>query len=99
MTNGILDPKEQQPELGVVISEMEWRENDPTTYLWQVVNSLAFAAHPYHNPIIGYREDVEALTRDRLMSYYRTYYAPNNSTLLMVGDFKTDEALKLAQKY
>ncbi|MDO8682313.1 MAG: pitrilysin family protein [Armatimonadota bacterium] len=99
MANSLIDPNELKAERVVVRSELEGRENSPGTLLWQEVTAAAFKAHPYQWPIIGWRSDVEGATRDDLYRYYKTYYHPNNSTLVIVGDFETSNALALAKKY
>ena len=53
--------------------------------------SLAWNAHPYRRPIIGWRSDVEQVTVEGLRHFYDTYYWPNNATVTIVGDF--DQAL------
>jgi len=61
--------------------------------------ATAFAAHPYQWPVIGWMADLGNLTRDDLYDHYRTYYAPNNATIVVVGDFDPKKVLPLVQKY
>jgi zinc protease len=61
--------------------------------------ATAFAAHPYQWPVIGWMADLGNLTRDDLYQHYRTYYAPNNATIVIVGDFDTKKVLPLVQKH
>jgi zinc protease len=64
------------------------------------LGALAFKAHPYGWPIIGWMEELRRLTVDDLRAYYQTYYAPNNAVLAIVGDFKVGELLpKLEQTF
>jgi predicted Zn-dependent peptidase len=56
-------------------------------------------AHPYRWPVIGWMKDIEAITREDCLGYFRTYYAPNNATLFVAGDFEPRNALKLIKKY
>jgi len=94
MQNAVFDPKEVEAERTVVISEREGNENDPAYLLEEEVLSAAFRAHPYGQPVIGWRSDLERMTRDDLYSYYRRFYAPDNATLVLVGRFDPDVALR-----
>ncbi len=99
MVNSLLDPKEFQSERTVVKSELEGDSNDPDQLMYYEMYALAFKAHPYHWPTIGWVHDVNTLTRDDLYKYYKTYYKPNNATVIIVGDFDTNKALAMVNKY
>ena len=99
MVNSLLDPKEFNAEKTVVLSELEGNENDPDRLMMYELYALAFKAHPYHWPTIGWRRDVETITRDQLYKHYKTYYQPNNAVVVIVGDFDTPKALAMAKKY
>lgn len=93
MTGSRMSPGDLATEKTVVLSELEGDENNPQYILDEYVQGAAFYAHPYHWPIIGYKSDVQSFTADKVRSYYRTYYQPNNATLAIVGDFNTDAVL------
>ncbi|PYM93592.1 MAG: insulinase family protein [Candidatus Rokuibacteriota bacterium] len=94
MHNLLLDAKEIDSERQVVIEERRTRtEDDPEGFLAEEVSSIAFKAHPYSNPIIGWSEDLRRITPAEIRAFYKTYYNPNNAILVVVGDFKADEAL------
>jgi zinc protease len=57
-----------------------------------------FAGHPYAHTPIGTREDLERMSRDDLLSYYRTYYVPNNATLVVVGDVYAADVLERSEE-
>jgi zinc protease len=59
----------------------------------------AFQVNPYHNPVIGWMDDLKNLTLDDLDNWYRTWYSPNNATLVVVGDVDPDEVRALAQEH
>jgi len=99
MANCLYDPKEVESERTVIISELQGGENNPENLLEIEVNKKAFDVHPYQWPTIGYLEDLNKITRDDLYNYYRTYYVPNNSTLIVVGDFEHSNAVGLVKKY
>jgi zinc protease len=73
----------------VIISELEGYANYPETWLDEAVKAMSFTVHPYHHPVIGYKGDLTAMTRDELYGHYQTFYMPNNAVLVLVGDFDT----------
>ena len=98
MANSRITKVDLESEMTVVRSELEGGENDPEALLRQAVTAAAFQAHPYHWPVIGWRSDVEHMPREALWRHYRTYYGPNNATVVIVGDFETEHALELIGK-
>ncbi|HTE21003.1 MAG TPA: pitrilysin family protein, partial [Armatimonadota bacterium] len=99
MTGARIDKSDLDSEMSVVRSELEGGENNPGQLLFQAVSGAAFQAHPYQWPIIGWRTDVENVSRDAIYNYYRTHYGPNNATVVIVGDFDTEKALAMVQKH
>jgi zinc protease len=101
MTNLLLDPKEINSEREVVIEERRTRtEDDPGGFLGEEVSSLAFKAHSYGQPIIGWMEDLKRITPEEIRAFYKLYYQPNNALLVAVGDFKAPEVLaKIRAKF
>jgi zinc protease len=94
MRNALLDPKEIESERQVIIEERRTRtEDDPGGFLAEEISSLAFRAHPYGFPVIGWREDLARITPDEIRAFYDTYYVPNNAIVVAVGDFDPREAL------
>ncbi|MDQ7841537.1 MAG: pitrilysin family protein [bacterium] len=87
MQNTIFDPEVVAGERTVIISEREGAENYPAYYLREEVEALAFKVHPYRQPVIGWKGDLRAITRDDLYHHYRTYYRPSNAIAVAVGDF------------
>ena len=99
MHNLLLDPKEINSEREVVIEERRTRtEDDPGGFLGEEVGSIAFKAHPYGFPIIGWMEDIKRITPSEIRAFYKTYYVPNNAIVVAVGDFKTQSVLEKIQK-
>jgi zinc protease len=95
-----IDPKMVASERGVVLSERSTGlENSNVRALMEEVNSVAFSAHPYSWPVIGFESDIKAWTQDDLVRYFTTYYAPNNAVSVIVGDVKVEQVRKLAAKY
>jgi zinc protease len=96
----LLDDKEFQLEREVVKEERRLRvEDNPQAYLVEQMFAQAFMEHPYHWPIIGWFNDLNAMTRDDLKRHYDQYYLPNNATLVIVGDVKAEAALPLIKQY
>jgi zinc protease len=100
MQNLLIEPKEFASEREVVKEERRMRyEDDPVNTMVEQMTSVAFSAHPYQWPVIGWMADINSITRDELYNHYRTYYAPNNATIVVVGDFDTKTLLPRIEKY
>lgn len=97
MVNARFDPDEVASERTVIISEREGHENDPGFWLSEEMQATAFKVHPYHHETIGWKADLQRMTRDDLYNFYSKYYAPTNATVVAVGDFNTDELLEKLQ--
>jgi zinc protease len=88
MQNLLLDPREIESERRVVIEERRTRtDDDPSGFLAEEVAAIAFRAHPYGRPVIGWLADLERITPAELRAFYRAYYVPNNALVVAVGDF------------
>ncbi|MFQ3549144.1 MAG: pitrilysin family protein [Armatimonadota bacterium] len=90
---------EIETERTVILSELEGKENSPDTVLFQALASTAFRAHPYSWPVIGWRSDIEKISKADLDKYYKTYYSPANAILVLVGDIDIDSAWELVKKH
>ena len=100
MMNLLIDPREFLSERDVVKEERRMRyEDDPVSTMVEQMMATAFMAHPYQWPVIGWMADLDNLTRDDLYHHYRTFYAPNNATIVVVGDFETRELLPMIERY
>ena len=94
IVNASFKPEEVASERTVIISEREGHENDPDFKLNEEVQCAAFKLHPYGNEVIGWKCDLLSMTREDLYTHYQTYYAPNNATVVVVGDFETSYLLE-----
>ena len=84
-------PKVVEKEREVVYSERRLRVEDSNpAFLDEQVQATAFIAHPYRIPTIGWPSDINAWTLGDLQNFYHTWYAPNNCTLVLVGDVEPD---------
>ena len=99
MSNGLYHPDDCESERTVIISELEGGDNDPEQLLDTEVTAAAFKAHGYHHPTIGWRSDLESMTRDDLHGHYRTWYVPNNAALVIVGDVDADDAFRRVERH
>ena len=98
--NLAFDDEVIESERGVVYSERRTRvDNDNMGRLYEQMLATAFVAHPYQFPVIGWPSDIENWTREDLEDFYRTYYAPNNCTLVVVGDVTPAEVYRLSEVY
>jgi len=89
-----------ESERQVVYSERRSSlDNNNLRKLSEQVQATAFVAHPYQFPVIGWPSDIESWTQDDLVNYYRTYYAPNNRTVVISGDVTPEEIFGLAEDY
>jgi zinc protease len=100
IANLAFDPEVIESERGVVYSERRLGVDDNNHgYLAEQVQAAAFVAHPYQFPTIGWPADIQSWQLGDLQKFFRTYYAPNNQTLVLAGDVTPDEAFALARKY
>ena len=100
MRNLLLSADEFKKEIEVIKEERRMRTDDsPTALTYERFNAIAYNNSPYRHPIIGWMEDLDTMTVDDVRDWYRTWYAPNNATLVVVGDVNADDVLKLATTY
>jgi zinc protease len=100
LRNLAFDPKVIESERGVVHSERRLRVDDSHQgRLQEQVQATAFLAHTYGIPTIGWPSDILSWTIDDLKTFFTTYYAPNNCTMVLVGDVEPDAVIALARKY
>ena len=86
-------------EREVVKEERRFRtDNDIDGMMDEAMSSLAFLAHPYRWPVVGWMTDLDLIDRQDCERYFRTYYAPNNCTLVLAGDFDSAHALGLIEQ-
>ena len=95
--NASFVPEELEAEKKVVFEEMNLTEDDPEKFLGRRLAEVAYRGHPYGRPILGTREFIQALNRDRLNAYYKKQYVPQNMTLVVIGPLTAAEVRPLAQ--
>jgi zinc protease len=98
MTGGLYEPEACEAERTVIISELQGGLNDPEQVLDIEVTATAFSAHPYRHPTIGWPGDLRSMTREDLYEHYRSYYLPNNATVVVVGDMSADDVIQRVER-
>jgi zinc protease len=99
MTGLVLTDAVVLPERDVILEERNQRmENNPRARLGEQIDAALFLNHPYGRPIIGWRHEMEQLTRDDAIAFYRRFYGPNDAVVVIAGDIEPDAALKLVQE-
>ncbi len=86
-----LDKTELAQELEVIREEIKRGMDSPQRRISEETFRISFSDHPYRNPVIGTDESVRSFTREKVNAFYQKWYAPQNMTLVMVGDFDTEE--------
>lgn len=101
MTNLALTPASVMSELAVVMEERRMRyEDDPQNLVHEEVLAAAFKNNPYRWPVIGWMSDLKTLDPADLINHYKTYYAPNNAVVIVVGDVDpADVLLKIKESF
>jgi zinc protease len=99
MTGLVLTEDVVKPELKVVLEEQNMRvANNPGARLGQQMEAALYLNHPYGRPVIGWRNEIEKLTLDDALEFYRRFYTPNNAILIVAGDVTVDEVKALAEQ-
>ena len=94
MASALLGDSYFEPEKKVIQEERRLRTDDnPASALSEVASAVAYTVHPYRRPVIGWMDDIQNLTRQDLVDFYKLYYAPNNAHIVVTGDFSTEEIL------
>ncbi len=100
MRNLNLSEDDWKTEREVIIEERNQRtDSDPGAIFGEQRRAAQYLNHPYGTPIIGWRHEMEKLSRQDALDWYRTYYAPNDAVLVVAGDVKPDAVKALAEKY
>ncbi len=95
MTGLVLTQEQLDSEREVVKNERRFRvENDPDGAMDEALMEMVYGDHPYGHPTLGSMEDLEALSLEDCLAFYRTYYSPSNATIVVVGAVDTGEVLE-----
>jgi zinc protease len=98
MTGLVLTDAVVLPERDVILEERNQRmENNPRARLSEQIDAALYLNHPYGKPVIGWRHEMETLSRDDAIGFYRHFYGPNDAIVVIAGDVTPEEAQKLAE--
>ena len=100
MADLLLSEEEFSKEIRVVMEERRLRTDDqPKSLLYEAFMAAAYQAHPYRTPVVGWMDDLEAMRATDARAWYERWYAPNNATLVVVGDVSAADVFEQAQHY
>lgn len=99
MVNCSFKEEHLNSEMKAVIQELKMRRDNYITSLAGDMLTAVFPDHPYHYPIIGYKQDLWNVSGKELHAFYKKHYLPNNATLVVIGDVQADEVFSLAENY
>ncbi|MDX5349921.1 MAG: insulinase family protein, partial [Paracoccaceae bacterium] len=100
MANLSISDEDWLAERQVVLEERAQRiDSDPRALFAEELNATLYYNHPYGRPIIGWRDEIEALTLDDANAWYDTHYAPHDAVLVVAGDVTADEVRALAEQF
>jgi zinc protease len=91
------DATELERELEVVLEEIRRGNDTPSRVMSENLFKTAFTAHPYSRPVIGWVDSVKSFTRDKIVSFYKRWYRPQNMCLVVVGDVNESDVLRRAE--
>ncbi len=99
MVNLRLSEEDAVTERDVILEERRMRvDNEPASLLEERLMAVQYLNHPYRLPVIGWFHEIESYTREDALAFYRTWYAPNNAILIVVGDVTPEEVRELAER-
>ena len=100
MVNALIPPEAFKKEINVIMEERRWRTDDrPRSLTYEQLTATALRAHPYRTPVVGWMNDLQNMRAEDAREFYEKWYAPNNATLVVVGDVSHEEVFKLAQQH
>ena len=100
MVNTLITQEEFSKEIKVVMEERRMRTDDRArSVVYEQLMATALRAHPYRIPTVGWMNDLENMNAEDARAFYNQWYAPNNATLVVVGDVSHDEVFKLAREH
>jgi zinc protease len=93
--NSIFPEDQLAKERKVVIEEIRKDNDDESSLAEYYFSAKSMAGTPYERPVLGYRNTIASIPRDKIIEYWKRFYAPNNMIGLVIGDFKTEEMIDL----
>jgi len=93
LMNSVMNAEEVEKERDVIFGEMRLNNDNPDRKVHRLTFENAYINHPYRHPVIGYKELLEKVSREDIVEYYQSYYAPNNIVFSVAGNISTEEVL------
>ena len=94
----LFDAAELEREKEVIVEEIRRERDNPGRYIQEILFQESFQKHPYGRPIIGFEKTVRSFTREKLLEYYRRWYTPDNTVLIVVGDFDSETMIQKVER-
>ncbi|UCD17142.1 MAG: insulinase family protein [Candidatus Zixiibacteriota bacterium] len=91
--------EEMDKERQAILEEINITEDNPFFKAYRTTLGTLFGNHPYSKIVLGTKDNISTIPRDSVYAYYKRYYAPNNMTMVIVGDINAGETLELVRKY
>ncbi len=92
--NSIFPDEELAKERKVVIEEIQMNNDNESTLADYFFNQMSMAGTPYERPVLGYKNIIASIPKDRIMAYWKRYYGPNNMIALVIGDFESEKMIE-----
>lgn len=100
LLNSLDEPKLENQKNVVINERLERYDNQPYGLAWEIIVKNFFPEnHPYSWPVIGFKEDIESFTLEDVKNFFKAYYSPSNASLVVAGDIKKDETIKIIENY
>ena len=99
LLNPLFDAKELERVRRLILGSILSEKDEPMTIASRAFDNIVFANHPYRHPVIGREESVQKISRDDIVSFYKTHYHTKNAILSIVGDVTEKEAIALGNRY
>ncbi len=96
--NSTFPEEEIAREKEVVLREQQQRSDNPTSFAFFTMRQDFYTVHPYKLPIIGFADSLGKLTREDFLTWMKTYYVPNNMTLVVAGDIEIEKTLQIVKE-
>lgn len=100
LQNPMIPRNEMEKERRVVLEEIGKDMNSPEKILMENLDSMMYTSHPYKRRVIGKKDIIETITREKVLEFYNAHYSPSNMVTLVIGDVDTNHALdKISQSF
>ncbi|MFH0844139.1 MAG: pitrilysin family protein, partial [Pseudomonadota bacterium] len=102
MSEQLFEPSWREFYVEKEVVQREWAfryVNNPEGAAWLDLEAMAYMAHPYHNPIIGWKGDMERYSTRDATAFHQKYYNPANAVCVLVGDLRLEDAKRMARAY